>query len=96
MTGNYTTAAAYEAAGDAPNALRLVTRRDAQSEMGMYAADRQRRIARLAERLGDRERAIDALRHFIAMREQAEPKLQPEVAAAREKLKQLESQGGGK
>lgn len=96
MTGNYTMAAAYEAAGDAPNALRMVTRRDAQTEMGMYAADRQRRIARLAERTGDRERAIIALRQFIAMREYAEPKLQPEVAAAREKLKQLESQGGGK
>jgi len=96
MTGNYTVAAAYEAVGDAPNALRLATRRDAQSEMGTYAADRQRRIARLAERTGDRERAIEALRHFIAMREYAEPKLQPEVAAAREKLKQLEAQGGGK
>lgn len=96
MTGNYTMAAAYEAVGDAPNALRMVTRRDGQSEAGMYAADRQRRIARLAERTGDRERAIIALRQFIAMREYAEPKLQPEVAAAREKLKQLEAQGGGK
>ena len=74
----------------------MVTRRDGQSEAGMYAADRQRRIARLAERTGDRERAIIALRQFIAMREYAEPKLQPEVAAAREKLKQLEAQGGGK
>jgi len=96
MTGNLVLSALYEATNDPVSALRVIGRRDWQTAYAMYAADRQRRIARLAERTGDREGAIEALRQFIAMREQAEPKLQPEVAAARERLKKLESQGGGK
>jgi serine/threonine-protein kinase len=95
-TANFVLAAMYEATNDAPSALRVLGRRDGQTAYGMFNSDLHRRTARLAERIGDRERAIEALRQFIALREQAEPKLQPEVAAAREKLKQLEAQGGGK
>jgi hypothetical protein len=55
----------------------------------MFLADRWRRRARLANQLGRRDDEILALRSFIALREQAEPHLQPEVAKARARLAEL-------
>jgi hypothetical protein len=45
--------------------------------------------ARLAAKLGERDAALDAYRHYLALMDSAEPVLQAEVHAARRELSQL-------
>jgi len=89
--GNFLVSALWEAAGEPERAFTAIKRRNGVFGYGLFAADRQRRTARLAERLGRTDEAASALRHFIAMRSGAEPALQPEVERARERLRQLET-----
>ena len=91
--GNFLVSALWEATGEPARALSAVKRRDGQFAYGMFAADRHRRTARLAEQLGRREEAMASLRHFIAMRSGAESALRAEVDQARERLKRLEAAG---
>ncbi len=96
VTANSLLAALYDASKEPERALGVLGRRDGQYAVGMYAPDRQWRIARIAEHLGRREEAIVALRHYIAMREKAEPHLQGAVREARERLRRLEAESSGR
>ena len=49
-----------------------------------------REEGRLAALAGDREGAIRAYRHYLALRSEAEPALQPEVRRVREELEAVE------
>jgi TolB-like protein len=85
-TGNIVLAELWERAGEPERALRVARRQDWQFGFAMYYPDRLRRIARLARRLDRPEEEAEALQHFVEMRAQAEPHLQPEVAEARARL----------
>ena len=45
---------------------------------------------------GEREEAIRAYKHYLALRVAPEPALQPQVDAVRRELRQLEKQSVGK
>ncbi len=49
-----------------------------------------REEGRLAALTGDRDGAIRAYRHYLALRSEAEPALQPEVKRVREELDAVE------
>jgi tetratricopeptide (TPR) repeat protein len=81
---------AYEASGDAAGALRVVRR-------GMwYLPPRQlstllREDGRLSSQLGDRDAAIRAYDHYLALRSDPEPALRPERDRIRAEVARLKS-----
>jgi tetratricopeptide (TPR) repeat protein len=54
-----------------------------------------RRLAELYEDRGDRDRAIAKYQDFIELWKDADPELQPQVAAARDRLAALVGEPGG-
>ena len=54
-----------------------------------FLATYHREAGRLAERAGDRERAIEGYARYLDLRRDAEPSLQLEVAQIREALTRL-------
>jgi tetratricopeptide (TPR) repeat protein len=54
-----------------------------------FLASYYREAGRLAERAGDRERAIEGYARYLDLRRNAEPSLQAEVSQAREALARL-------
>ena len=90
---NLMIAGMYEEIGDNQSALRASERRDMQLSMPMYASTFLRLQANAAEKLGQRDEAIRLLRTYIELRAKADPALQSDVQAARDRLKALEKKG---
>lgn len=78
-----------ETQGDLRGALAAVRRRS-NTETGCLAP-MLRDEGRLAAASGDREEAVRAYRHYLALRDAPEPRLVPEVARVRAELARLES-----
>jgi tetratricopeptide (TPR) repeat protein len=89
-TVNMQLAQAFQSRGDDGAALRAVRRRVFYMAMGQeYLSTGLLMQARLAAKLGERDAALDAYRHYLALMDSAEPGLQAEVHAARRELSQL-------
>ena len=86
-----------ERAGDLPRALLAVRRRgDAWTPNHLYVAEQLREEGRLAAMLNNHEQAIAAYRHYLALREEADESLQPEVEQVRRELARLEQASAGR
>ncbi|HEX6053551.1 MAG TPA: hypothetical protein VFZ21_29985, partial [Gemmatimonadaceae bacterium] len=86
---NLVAARAHEAAGRDREALRAVRRgiwRFPPQLLSTFLRDE----ARLAAKLGEREAAIRAYRHYLALRSDPEPELKAEVDRVRAELAKLE------
>lgn len=94
---NLVAARLLEKLGDLRGALAAIRRRsDAWAQNNPYLATQLREQGRIAALSGEREEAIRAYKHFVALRSDAEPALQPQVQAVRRELKQLEKASAGK
>jgi hypothetical protein len=90
--GNLIVASLYEAAGDPQSARAALRRRPYQWAYGpMFLATFLRKEGQLAERVGDRDGAITAYRHYLALRTAPDSALVPEVVQVRRELAQLAS-----
>ena len=84
------TARLREAIGDLPGAARVIARVPTALPMSpTYRATYLREQARVGLQVGDTAGAIRALRRYVALRQQAEPALRPEVDRARGELARL-------
>jgi len=86
--GNLVAARLYHQQGSLPQALAAI-RRHSFGFGDPLVATYQLEEGRLAALNGDREGAIHAYRRYLAFRSDAEPRLQPQVAAARAELEAL-------
>src|SRR5215204_6075012 len=94
---NLVAARLLEKVGDVRGALAASRRRsDAWSQNNPYLATQLREQGRLAALVGEREEAIRAYRHYLALRRSPEPALEPQVEAVKRELKQIEKQSVGK
>ena len=95
-TANIVAAQLWERAGDIPRALAAIRRRDflmsIQSRLPLALAEE----GRLAALAGDREGAIRAYRHYLALRSNPEPSMRAAVAHVRAELARLEREGAGR
>jgi hypothetical protein len=88
--GNLILAQLFEAAGDTRAALRAVRRRGFHYIWGpLFLSTFLREEGRLAALTGDRESAIRAYRHYLALRTDPEPELRAEVDRVRAELARL-------
>ena len=85
--GNLIAARLYEARGDLPRALDRVRRR---AGWEAFLSTQLREEGRLAALAGDREGAIRAYRHYLALRSDPEPALREDAARVRAELARLE------
>lgn len=85
--GNLVAARLYEARGDLPRALERVRRR---SGWETFLSTQLREEGRLAALAGDREGAIRAYRHYLALRSDPEPALRADAARVRAELTRLD------
>jgi serine/threonine protein kinase len=88
--GNLIAARLHEERGEIPAALAAVRRRAVGMEGFPHYVNYLREEGRLAALTGDRQGAIRAYRHYLALRGEAEPGLQPEVQRVREELEAVE------
>ena len=88
--GNLIGARLHEDRGEIPAALAAVRRRLVGIASFPHYAAYLREEGRLAALTGDRKGAIRAYRHYLALRSEAEPALQPEVRRVREELEAVE------
>ncbi len=80
----------HEAMGDVPGALAAIRRRHIYGpNQPEYFSSYVREEGRLAALVGDREGAIRAYQHYLALRDDPEPSVQPEVDAVRAALVDL-------
>ena len=80
----------WERQGDLPRALQAVRRRSARFlRMPNYLSSFVREEGRLAALTGDRDGAIRAYRHYLALRYDPEPALRPEADRVRRELAAL-------
>ena len=87
---NLVTTRLREAIGDLPGAARVIARVPTAVPMSpTYRATYLREQARVGLQVGDTAGAIRALRRYVALRQQAEPALRPEVDRARGELARL-------
>jgi tetratricopeptide (TPR) repeat protein len=87
---NLVTARLREAIGDLPGAARVIARVPTALPVSpIYQATYLREQARVGLQVGDTAGAIRALRRYVALRQQAEPALRPEVDRARGELARL-------
>jgi serine/threonine-protein kinase len=94
---NLVAARLLEKLGDVRGALAAARRRsDAWAQNNPYLATQLREQGRLAALVGEREEAIRAYRHFLALRADPDPALRPQVEAVRRELTQLEKASAGK
>jgi serine/threonine-protein kinase len=94
---NLVAARLLEKAGDIRGALQAARRRsDAWAQNNPYLATQLREQGRLAALAGEREEAIRAYKHYLALRFAPEPALQPQVEAVRRELIKLEKASVGK
>jgi eukaryotic-like serine/threonine-protein kinase len=87
--GNLIVARLRAARREPEAALRALRRRPYTVLALFYLAESLREEGRLAASVGDREGAIRAYRHYLALRTSPEPALQPEVAEVRAALERL-------
>jgi hypothetical protein len=87
--GNLIAARLHEERGEIPAALEAVQRRYIGAMFPHYVRY-LREEGRLAALTGDRLGAIRAYRHYLALRSEAEPAVQPEVRAVRAELEAIE------
>lgn len=81
-------ARAYDALDDHENALRVLRRRELNNP-AFFLATFLAEEGRLAALVGDRDGAIRAYRHYLALRTDPDPELVPEVERVREELAAL-------
>jgi tetratricopeptide (TPR) repeat protein len=81
--GSIVAARLTEQRGDPRRALEIIRRRAA---WGIYLSTQLHEEGRLAALTGDRPGAVRAYRHYLALRNEAEPRLMPEVRAVRREL----------
>jgi serine/threonine-protein kinase len=94
---NLIVARLLEKQGNIRGALAAARRRsDAWAQNNPYLATQLREQGRLAALAGEREEAIRAYRHYVALRADAEPAVRPQVDAVRRELTRLEKASGGK
>ncbi|HEU5171168.1 MAG TPA: hypothetical protein VFU46_11555, partial [Gemmatimonadales bacterium] len=90
--GNMVLARLYETRGDLAGALARIRRRPLAYDAGVwYLSTGLREEGRLAALAGDRAEAVRAYRHYLALRSNPEPELQPGVERVRAELERLES-----
>jgi hypothetical protein len=92
--GNLIAARLHEERGEIPAALAAVRRRYIGVATFPHYVTYLREEGRLAALAGDRAGAIRAYRHYLALRSEAEPALQPEVRKVREELEAVERETG--
>jgi serine/threonine-protein kinase len=88
--GNLIAARLHEDRGEIPAALAAVRRRRVGIAWFPHYVQYLREEGRLAALTGDRQGAIRAYRHYLALRGEAEPGLQAEVRRVREELEAVE------
>jgi serine/threonine-protein kinase len=94
---NLVAARLLEKLGDNRGALAAARRRtDVWTQNNPYLATQLREQGRLAALVGEREEAIRAYRHYLALRLDPEPAIRPQVEAVRRELSQLEKASAGK
>jgi serine/threonine-protein kinase len=94
---NLVAARLLEKTGDLRGALAAARRRsDAWSQNNPYLATQLREQGRLAALVGEREEAIRAYKHYLALRVAPEPALRPQVEAVRQELTKLERASVGR
>jgi hypothetical protein len=91
--GNLVVARLKETHGDAAGALAAIRRRDYFLARPAYLSTSLREEARLAALTGDREGAILAYRHYLALRSAPDPALARDARNARAALERLMRQG---
>lgn len=79
----------HEAQGDLPRALESLRRRHYGLGLPLYLSSYLREEGRLAALLGDRPGAIAAYGHYLALRQDPEPSLRPQVDQVRRELAKL-------
>jgi serine/threonine-protein kinase len=94
--GNLVVSRLWEAAGDDRRAWNAVNRQHMHIGGDGFSTSRLKARARIAQRLGMRNEAIEALKVFVLLRAKADPRFQPEVAEARATLAKLETQSTGR
>ena len=93
--GNLVVSGLHESAGDLPRALAAVRRREYFLGRPLFLSTFLREEGRLAAATGDREGAIRAYRHYLALRADPEPPLRGEAERIREALERLERESAG-
>jgi hypothetical protein len=90
---NLVLARLWEAEGDLSRALTAVRRSEYDDPVGAnYLATRLRTEGRLAALAGDRDAAVRAYTHYLALVNRPEPRVQPLVAQVRKELALLVSE----
>jgi eukaryotic-like serine/threonine-protein kinase len=92
--GDLIAARLWHERGDPVRALSTVRRRVAGLAIPPSYATSLREEARYAALAGEREDAIKAYRHYLALRSEAEPGVRPQVEAVRAELAALERESG--
>jgi eukaryotic-like serine/threonine-protein kinase len=82
-------AAGYERLGQLERALDATRRRTVGIPLARFLSTQLRTEARLAARLGLHDEAVRAYRHYLLLRENAEPEVAPVVAEVRAELDRL-------
>jgi serine/threonine-protein kinase len=90
--GNLVAARLHEERGELPAALAALRRRYVGIATWPHYVTFLRHEGRLAALTSDRKGAIQAYRHYLALRGEAEPALQPQVREVRAELEALERQ----
>ncbi len=94
--GNLVLARLWETLGEDERALAALRRREYHWGFGVaYLSSYLREEGRLAARIGDREGAISAYRHYLTLRSDPEPAATAEVDRVREELARLLAEEGG-
>ena len=92
---NLVVARLKESEGDFPAALAAVRRREYFTSRAAFLSTYLREEGRLASRVGDREGALVAYRHFLALRSSPERALERDTALVRAEVRRLEGKGEG-
>jgi serine/threonine-protein kinase len=94
--GNLIVASVWERAGDLPRAYAATRRYRMDGTIPFAFSTYLREQARLAERTGARDRAVELYRHYLALRRVAEPSLAAHLASVRAELTRLEQASAGR
>jgi hypothetical protein len=95
--GNLVSARLWERRGNPSRALEAVRRREWFLNVSPYFLSTMlREEGRLAEAAGDREGAIRAYEHYLALRFSPEPSLQADADRARSALERLRRESAGR
>ena len=94
--GNLMVASLWERAGDLSRAYAATRRYRMDGTIPFAFSTYLREQARLAERTGAPDRAIDLYRHYLTLRRVAEPSLEAHLATVRAELTKLEQASAGR